>query len=180
MAWSTNKTWSPGEDLTAALLNTYLRDQLDETAPAIATTGGRMIVTDGANSIVERVPSFNFVSTSEGTTSTSFTDLSTSGPSVTVTCGTKALVIMSAQLSNAGAGSTSYVSFTVSGATTSTAQTGESLNYESGGANDRLQASRVVLDAVTAGSNTFKMVYKSSNGSQTATFASRFLIVIPF
>jgi hypothetical protein len=180
MAWSTNKTWSPAEDLTADDMNQYVRDQLDETAPAIATAPGRLIVTDSANSIVERLPTFSLVADSEGTTSTSFTDLSTSGPWVTVTSGTKVLVIMSAELQSSGAGSTSYVSFSVSGATTSAAQTGESLNYESGAAGDRLQASRVVLDTVNAGSNTFKMVYRSSSGSQTATFQFRYIIAIPF
>ena len=181
MAWSTNKTWSPGEDLTAALLNTYLRDQFDETAPAIATTAGRMIVTDGANSIAERVPDTATVATQEGTAATSFTDLTTAGPAVTATTGTRALVIVSCLLQSQYAGHLSYMGVAVSGASTAAPADSHALMYESGDPNDRLMASRVHLHTgLTAGSNTFTAKYKSGNGTSIATFSNRYIIVIPF
>lgn len=39
---------------TAAQFNTHVRDNLNETAPAKATTSGRLIVTAGPNSIAEQ------------------------------------------------------------------------------------------------------------------------------
>ena len=57
------------------------------------------------------------VATSETTTSSSYTDLTTSGPAVTLTTGTKALVIITAQLVN-NSNNKSYASYAVSGSST--------------------------------------------------------------
>ena len=77
---------------TAAQFNTHVRDNLNETAPAKATTAGTMFIASGANSIVERVPSTAAVTTSESTGGTGYGNLATPGPAVTVTTGTKAIV----------------------------------------------------------------------------------------
>ena len=53
MAWTNPKTWVAAATLTAAEMNTYIRDNLLVTAAAIATTSGRLIATDGANSLVQ-------------------------------------------------------------------------------------------------------------------------------
>jgi hypothetical protein len=51
MAWTAPRTWVAGEVLTAALLNTHLRDNILETTPATVTTAGDVVVADAANSI---------------------------------------------------------------------------------------------------------------------------------
>ena len=180
MAWSSNRTWIAGEDLTAALLNTYLRDQLDETAPAIATAAGRLIVTDAANSITERIPTTAYVATSETTASASYTDLATVGPSVTVTTGTLALVLVQCRLANSVAAGQSVATVDVSGATTIAPAVARGLWYESSNAGDLLLASSSsMFDSLTAGSNTFTLKYRTT-GTGTSTFDYRRISVIPF
>lgn len=51
MAWTTPRTYTTGELVTAAILNTHVRDNLLETAPAKVTTAGDIIVATGANEI---------------------------------------------------------------------------------------------------------------------------------
>ncbi len=54
MAWSP-RTWTTGETVTSALLNTELRDLMLETSPATATTAGDLIYADAANSMGSRL-----------------------------------------------------------------------------------------------------------------------------
>ena len=59
------------------------------------------------------------VATAQTTSSTSYTDLTTAGPAVTLTTGTKALVIVTSSMEDIGASNqVSYMSYAVSGATT--------------------------------------------------------------
>ena len=51
MGWTTPRTWASGEVVTAALLNTHLRDNLLETAPGLVTTDGDMVVATGAGAL---------------------------------------------------------------------------------------------------------------------------------
>ena len=51
MAWTAPRTWVAAETLTAALLNTHVRDNLLEAAPAKVTTKGDLTVATAANSI---------------------------------------------------------------------------------------------------------------------------------
>lgn len=51
MAWTAPRTWVASETLTAALLNTHVRDNLLETAPAKVTTAGDICYATGANAI---------------------------------------------------------------------------------------------------------------------------------
>ncbi len=178
MAFTNPLTWV-AQNLTAALLNEQLRDNMNETAPGIASAAGRLIVTDGANSIVERIPGVDGVATSETTTSTSFTDLATAGPAVTVTTDTTALVIVSGNLQNNTAGALSFMSYAVSGATTVAASTFHSLGFESNAGGDQLYASWAHLrTGLTAGSNVFTAKYEVTSG--TGSFRHRFITVIPF
>lgn len=119
------------------------------------------------------------VATNESTTSTSYTDLATSGPSVTLTTGSVALVILSAQIFNNTAGKFSFMSCAVSGATTDAADDDDALFFESSAANDQMGASRARLyTGLTPGSNTFTAKYRVDAG--TGSFLRRSLIVIPF
>lgn len=165
MAWMT-----AGETPTAAKMN--------ETAPGIATAAGKLIVTDGTNSIAERTPGTGYVATDESTTSTSYTDLTTSGPAVTVTTGTTALVIISASVKNDTAGSDARMGIAVSGASTIAAGTTKALIANSHTGGQFTQASFMYLETgLTAGSNTFTAKYSASGN--TASFLRRRVTVIP-
>ena len=51
MAWTSPRTWVAGETVTASLLNTHLRDNLLETAPAKVTAAGDIVYATGANAL---------------------------------------------------------------------------------------------------------------------------------
>lgn len=119
------------------------------------------------------------VSTAESTASTSYTALATTGPAVTITTGTKALVIIEAKMRNDTAGNFCHASCAVSGATTNAANDDRAVTYESGSANDEARLSTARLfTGLTAGSNTFTLQYRVNGG--TGTFSLREIIVIPF
>ena len=54
MAWTAPRTWVTGEIVTSSNMNTHVRDNLLETAPAKVATAGEEVIADGANSIVQR------------------------------------------------------------------------------------------------------------------------------
>lgn len=160
-------------------MNTHVRDNFNETAPAVATTTSRLLVTDGANQVAERAPDSDFETASESTTSTSYTDLTTAGPTVTVTTGTRAIVIVSAEMNNSSAGNTCFMSYAVSGSSTISAFDSNAVMFESDPASQIIVASRVSLESgLTAGSNTFTSKYRVAGG--TGIFDNREIIVIPF
>lgn len=180
MAWSAPMTAVANSTFTAAQFNQYVRDNLNETAPAKATSAGSYFVADGVNSIAERTPDGVGVLTEETTASTSFTDLATVGPSVTVETGPFALVLTHSQVENSGAGFT-YAGVEVTGASAISPANNRSINI-SGSAGTRLGAGTAVLYegglALTPGTNTFTMKYRVSSG--TGTFADRRIIVMPY
>lgn len=99
------------------------------------------------------------VATSQTSASTTYTDLATVGPSVTLTTGTSVLVLVSAFMDNNFA--TIYTDFAISGATTRSAtDTTCLLDVFSGAGAKRLRATVANLVTVTAGSNTFTMKYR--------------------
>ena len=49
MAWTTPRTWSTGEVVTAALLNAQIKGNMDLSAPAILTTAGDILYASGSN-----------------------------------------------------------------------------------------------------------------------------------
>lgn len=122
-----------------------------------------------------------YVSTSQTTTSTSYTDLSTAGPAVTTTIGSSgmALVTVSANLQNNTQASRSYMGFAVSGATTQAAADSYSIaiGIAAGVANMGHFAGSFLVAGLTPGSNTFTAKYRVS--ATTGTFADRRISVIP-
>lgn len=164
---------------TAAQFNAHIRDNLLETAPGKATTAGRIFVATGANAIAERAVSGNVVSTSEGTASTSFTDLTTPGPSTGITTGTSVIVALTAHMANSSAGGINYMGVDISGATTSAAADDTSVVHESGAANDETRQSAIqLMSGLNAGANTFTAKYRVTAG--TGTFKWRRIVVMPF
>jgi hypothetical protein len=182
MAWSTALTAVTNAALTAAQWNASVRDNLAETAPAKATATGRIFVSTGANAIAERVPSVTrVVGGAQGTTSTSFTDLSTVGPtSPSTATGTSAIYAISAFCLNTSAGNGCYIGVAVSGASTIAATVTQALRIMSGGASENSKQSYVGMfsTTLTAGNNTFQMKYAAVSAG-TATFDERELLVLP-
>jgi len=118
------------------------------------------------------------VATAQSTTSTSYTDLSTSGPAVTLTTGTKVLVIVGAELYQNSVNDKCLMDYAVSGATTRSATDATCLLFRRGASDDvNIRASAASRITVTAGSNTFTAKYRSASGG-TANFANRNIIVI--
>jgi hypothetical protein len=164
---------------TAAQFNAYIRDNLNETAPAKATTAGAIFAATGANSIAERIPSKATITTSQSTTSTTYTDLATVGPSVTCVTGPSALVLFAARAEHNTTGGIAIVSVEVSGATTLAANDDWAFNYEARAASSaQRQSSSELFTTLTPGSNTFTVKYRTASG--TATYEDRRITVIPF
>lgn len=179
MAWTAPKTFQATEMLTAAMLNTYLRDNLNETGPAKASTPGGYMVATGLNAIAQRVVETDKVTTEQTRTSSTYGDLSTVGPSVTVTTGTRAIVMTYCRIETATSGALAAVSWAVSGATTRSG--GDSYSIMISGISSNQFVAAADIDFITtlnAGSNTFTMKYRS-NGAATASFSNRRILVMP-
>lgn len=147
------------------------------TAPAIATVAGRLIVTSAANTVAQRQVSQTVNNTSGTTASTSFTATLSGGgtsPAVTVTTGTSALIFLNSTLSN-GLGFMSFASYAISGATTSAAIEGRSIQSEATDKDDRMGVTNLFA-SLDPGSNTFTMQYKVN--ANTGTFTRRSVVVM--
>lgn len=176
MAWTAPMTFTSNTVLTAAQLNTHLRDNLLETAPAKATTAAGYFVTTGMNAIVERVIRQAFVNPTETTTSNSFTDLTTPGPAVTAGTGSEALVLFAAQLTHSAA-DFSLVSVEVSGASSISPSDDYALASQQG--TSLMQSGHFMyFSNLVPGTNTFTLKYRV--GSGTGSFRRRRIVVMPF
>jgi hypothetical protein len=155
------------------------------TRLGIGTTGQVLSVSGGVPAWATPAPSSPAsatasVVTQQNTTSTSFTDLTTAGPAVTLTTGTKVLVIVTCWLTNGTSQGDAESDFAVSGATTRAANEETSLYFKGDAANTScgLRASSATYLTVTAGSNTFTVKYRRQAGVGTATFKNRQITVI--
>lgn len=166
---------------TAAQFNTFLRDNLNETAPAKATISGSYFVGVGPNQIAERQSVTDIVEDVESTTSTSYNDLTTVGPTVEVETGAFALVINTADITNNTAGQSGRMTWEVSGASSFAAEDFRALRVTvpstTGFGNVRASVT-TAIGGLTPGMNTFTSKYRASGG--TATFANRRLTVLAF
>lgn len=179
MAWTAPMTATSNATFTAAQWNAQVRDNMAPQAAAQATATGRHMVVSGANAMVERATSGAVVATAQTRSSTSYGDLATVGPAVTVTTGTTALVWITSGLENSVSGAGSYVSFGVTGATTVNAndQWAVYVSGQDAASNVRRGSARRIT-GLAAGSNTFTAKYRVSSG--IGTFSDREIIVMPF
>lgn len=122
--------------------------------------------------VARQVASAN-VATSQNTTSTTYTDLATAGPAVTLTTGTEALVIISNTSYNATA-NYSLMTFAISGASTVAASDTNAIRMY--GAGDTSICRTIKITGLTAGSNTFTAKYRA--GASTAVFYNRDITVM--
>ncbi len=208
MAWTAPRTWVTGEIVTAALMNSAIRDNFLETSAATVTTAGDIAFADAANSMGSRLaigaatthlvsdgsaPVWRGIATAVRTDSNTGTNTSyqkledasgggfgfAAAVEVTVTTGTVARVDYKCLLSNNTGGSLTMLSFSVSGATTVAAADGNAIQYESSAANDRaFFGGYDLLTGLTAGSNVFTLEGRVSG--DTGTIASPDIAVIGF
>lgn len=167
-----------GAIFSAAQFNQYVRDNLNETAVAKATTTGQFFVATGANALAARIMTAGTIATSQSTTSLTYTDLATIGPTAVVDTGVQALVMISAAMSNNTGAATSLMSYAVSGATTVAAVSTRALRVDGIAGGNIIRATSVSTVPLNAGTNTFTA--KFAVGGGTGTFSDRSLQVIPF
>lgn len=178
MVWNAPKTWATNEALTAFDLNTYLRDNLLLTTPALAEKEQQYFVAAGENIVAAREFRYRYFDAVENCTSTSYTDLGTLGPQVTVETGPGgALAMWAVQFGSISAG-TALVSVQITGAGAS--------DSDAAAADERaLTATATVTQCMnvvyytdlTPGENTFTLKYRVSSG--TTKFRRRRLLVLP-
>lgn len=108
----------------------------------------------------------------------SYGDLTTVGPEVSIQTGTKALVTVGSRISNSNAAAAGVASFAISGATTVAAGDPTAVWASSSVASNVDQQSFTSLaTGLTAGINIFTMKYKQSSGG-TASFDERWISVV--
>jgi hypothetical protein len=167
-----------GDLFAGSAANTY-------TKLSVGSTNGQVLTVDSttatglkwATPAAGAANSSASVATEESTTSTTYANLATSGPAVTVTTGTKALVLLTSMVYKDSAGSNAYASVAVSGATTLAASDANAMGWNSGAYYDQRFTAAIYLSGLTAGSNTFTMRYRQ-NGGGTAYFKNRQITVI--
>ena len=179
MAWSAPMTAIAGATFTAAQFNQYIRDNLNECPTAKATSDAQFFVSTGANAVAARELSGDTVLASQATTSTTYTNLATVGPQVSVNTSDRAVVFFASQLTNSLSNGASSFSVAVSGATSVAASDDWRVVQDGVAAGN---ANRVGVthqfSGLNAGSNTFTMQYKV--GSGTGTYERREIVVLPF
>ena len=172
MTWQAIPTFTDGNALTGAQMEIIAAD-LEETAPAKATTEGYWFISgSSANVVNERAITSDKVLTQQTTTSTTYVNLATVGAQVHATTGTKALIHHGCQMFNSGAGSC-WSSYIVTNATSSAADDDRAITCEAASTNS-FRMGYTELQTLTAGSNTFTQRYRV--GSLTGTFDDRHMI----
>lgn len=174
---TTTKALNPSTTLgdieyRSSTANTNTRLAIGTTGQVLAVSGGVPAWTTPASATPTTANAL--VATQETTVSTSYTDLTTSGPAVTVTTGTKVLVIVSSRQGNEP-DAIMNTSYAVSGATTIAASDAVALTTRQGGYTFG-SASKASVITVNAGSNTFTAKYKVNTG--TGYFQDREIFVM--
>ncbi len=148
---------------------------MNETAPAKATAAGQIFVSTAANAIAARTVAADYISTLESTTSTTYTDLATTGPTVTATTSASAIVAIYCNMLNAT--NPVWMSYAISGATTDPSNDNRAIQLQAAGG-QRMGATFFHSSLLNPGTNTFKAEYRVST-SGTGSFSVRRLMVIP-
>jgi hypothetical protein len=124
----------------------------------------------------------NTVTAQESTASTTYVDLTTPGPTVTLWVpGTSVLIMLAAGMQESAASQSAAMSYAVSGASTIAAgdTTPASMSLYNVAAGTVPCSSQAVLGGLTAGLNTFTAKYRTTSAASTAYFGARSLVIIP-
>jgi hypothetical protein len=185
MATTTNFGWTTPDDTDlvkdgAAAIRTALGGVDTSFVDLKGGTTGQVLAKASATDLdfvwSSRFSAGEQISTNETTTSTSFTNLSTVGPSVTLTTGTKALVIVSCRAANTSSNAFVVMGYEVTGASSVAPLDGASRFTTGSTANDSYGVAAATVQTLTAGSNTFTAKYRVSGG--TGNFNTRSIYVV--
>lgn len=182
MAWTAPATWVPNQAPTAAQLNAQIRDNLLETMPAKASdvSGNYFVASTIMNQIVERSGARSYVAALENTASTSYTNLTTPGPAVTVTTGVNALAIFACECRNNLDSNTATARMTIDATGASSIPGTDTRSICNATPEQGVMAAwhAVWYDDLTPGVNTFTAKYRVSSGE--GRWANRRLYVLPY
>lgn len=185
MAWTAPMTAVALELLTAAEYNKNVRDNFLEMAASInndlAANRGGFFSVEASNRLKQRFPGAAVVTSEHNIKiyQTSFVDVQSAGPFVTVKTGNRALVCINAEMMNRNNNSQASASFEVSGATQIKASDNWRITHDGIDAQkwSRQGAWRLVTN-LTPGLNTFRMKYRTGNLGPVY-FRRREIVVIP-
>jgi hypothetical protein len=166
-------TTTTGDIIYASAANTPARLGIGTTDQILKVSGGVPVWATPASASPTSASAR--VTTGQSSSSTTYADLATAGPAVTVTTGTKAMVIVGARV-QASPGWNGNMSYAVSGATTVAANDEWSImSFDNYSQQFSFASTQVSL---TAGSNTFTAKYKTGSAENPCTFSNRYIIVI--
>jgi hypothetical protein len=171
----TNPMTTTGDTIYSSSGSTPARLGIGTTGQVLTVSGGLPAWSSPASGFPASAESAN-VSAVEFTTSTSYTDLTTAS-AVTLTTGTKALVIVSSFVRCNENGQQAFVSYQVSGATSIAASDTFALSQSDYDTN-YIGASRASLVTLTAGSNTFTMKFRATGGTARCQTYNRQIFVM--
>lgn len=172
MAWTAPATAVSNSLFSAAWLNTYLRDNLSETTVAKATEPSQLFTTTASNAVSASTNASDYVAASETRTSATYGNLTTVGPSITITMKTFVIIRLSCQLSTAAASGQALMSFDISGATTLASSDTRAVAMQGVDTKKFTYYLALTNTSVNAGSNTFTAKYRG-DGTNLATFVDR-------
>lgn len=127
-------------------------------------------------------PTDGYVATSQTTSSGSYTDLATVGPSATVTIGQNGLALVSiyASLDSGTVGNRPNMAFEMSGANTASANAAMSIQgVAASGATQQRFGATFLLTGLNPGDTTFTAKYQRASGTGDSIFANRRIVVVP-
>lgn len=173
---------------TASAVNEFtVKNAATGNAPRLQATGDDTnidieLVPKGSGRVINNgagVAAGQDIATDQGTTSATYTDLATVGPSVTVTVGTSGILLVGVGCStNNNAQGEDYMSYAFSGANTlaaSDANAFEAVSFVGGAKNS---GSRTILHTgLTPGSTVITAKYRRN--TSTGNFSNRHLFAIP-
>lgn len=179
MVWTAPVTYVSGQPLTAAQLNTALRDNMNETAPAKALRASGYFAANGANSIAERIIRRSFVRDSISVTSSTYVSAS-SGPEIEVTHSGSILALWTVRLhvaANVGPTNVACCAAEVVGQTSSSDLW--ALQHPGAVVDLTRAESAWLFTGLTPGTDTVRLEYRVVGGGP-AVFYQRELLVMPF
>jgi len=181
MAWTVPMTFVDGAVLTAAQLNTQLRDNFLETIPAKSTNnggvGGGYFAVTGPYSLAERGVTYAEVNTAQSLTSTAYIDLATVGPSVGATTSSVALILFSVEVNSSVRKGECAIAVEVAGATSKEAGDDAAIILSTDTNSQNAFGGFVFFNDLTPGYNIFSLKYRT--GDKTATFRNRRILALP-
>lgn len=191
MTWTAPMTAVDGDVLTASQFNLYVRNNLNETAVAKATKKNQYFVSNGLNDVQARsaVSGVNAAKIRVEAGS-DYAFVHRGGPSVAVTTGTSALVMIGAHAVNEKGLRVSGYGYEVTGATSLPLNVGSSDEGRMSVINDGLgssvedsnairQSVCFLEDRLNPGTNVFTMKYFQSTSGDDCYYLHREIIVLP-